>query len=59
MTDIHCMYATNKLLAAQFSQLQGLQSTLLSQTSFTSIKESGGYIAEGMLMGVLILGVLQ
>ena len=46
LCDRH-MHAANKLLAAQFPHLQGLQSTLLSQTSFTSIQESGGYMSEG------------
>ena len=38
LCDRH-MHAANKLLAAQFPHLQGLQSTLLSQTSFTSIQD--------------------
>ena len=50
-------HAANKLLAAQFPHLQGLQSTLLSQTSFTSIQESGGYISEGKCFIVLICAV--
>lgn len=41
------MFAANKLLQAQFPHLQGLQSTLLSQTSFTPIDKSGGFIPEG------------
>ena len=35
------MHAANKLLAAQSPHLQGLQSTLLSQSSFASLQESG------------------
>ena len=47
LCDRH-MYAAQKLLAAQFPHLQGLQSTLLSQTSFTSLQESaGGFMPEG------------
>lgn len=56
LCDRH-MHAANKLLAAQFPHLQGLQSTLLSQTSFTSIQESGGYISEGKCFIVLICAV--
>ena len=41
------MHAANKLFAVRFPHLQGLQSTLLPQTSFTSIQESGGYVSEG------------
>ena len=49
LCDRH-MNAANKLLAVQFPHLQGLQSTLLSQTSFTSIQESGGYMSEGKVL---------
>ena len=49
LCDRH-MHAANKLLAVQFPHLQGLQSTLLSQTSFTSIQESGGYMSEGKVL---------
>ena len=44
LLDDKIMNAVNKLLIAQFPQLQGLQSTLLSQTS-----EGAGYIAEGTI----------
>ncbi len=46
LCDRH-MYAANQLLAVQFPGAQGLQSTLLSQTSFTSIQLSGGIIHDG------------
>ena len=48
LSDRH-MYAVHKMLAAQFPQLQGLQSTLLPQTcGFSPILEHGGFIAAGM-----------
>ncbi len=52
------MFAANKLLAIQFPHLQGLKSTLLSQTSFTPIEESGGYITNGecIVTTMLLLG---
>ena len=43
------MNAVNKLLIVQFPHLQGLQSTLLSQTSLQPIQEGSGYIAEGTI----------
>ncbi len=46
LSDRH-MYAAHKLLASQFPSLQGLQSTLLSQTSFQPVSECGGYTPEG------------
>ena len=41
------MHAANKLLAVQFPHLQDLQTTLLSQTSFSPIQESGGFLPDG------------
>lgn len=45
LSDRH-MHAANKPIAAQFPHIQSLQSTLLSQTSFTPIEESGGFLPE-------------
>ena len=47
LTDRH-MTAANLLLSKQFPHLQGLQNTILSQTQFSPIQESGGFIAEGI-----------
>ena len=47
LTDRH-MTAVNLLLSKQFPHLQGLQNTILSQTQFSPIQESGRFIAEGI-----------
>ena len=40
------MDAASKLLSFQFPHLHGLKSTLLSQSSFAAILETGDFIAE-------------
>ena len=48
LTDQH-MYAVNKLLSQQYPHLQGLHSTLLTQSSsgFPPIEMGGGFVADG------------
>ena len=47
LSDQH-MYAAHKILAEQFPELEGLQSTLLPQTgSFTPVSQCGGFLPKG------------
>ena len=41
------MHAVNKMLQTQFPDMQGLQSTLKSQTEFDPVVVSGGYLPRG------------
>ena len=41
------MHAVNQLLQTQFPDIQGLQSTLKSQTEFDSVVVAGGYLPRG------------
>ena len=46
LTDRH-MHTVNKMLQTQFPDMQGLQSTLKSQTEFDPVVVSGGYLPRG------------
>ena len=46
LNDRH-MHAVNKMLQTQFPDIQGLQSTLKSQTEFDSVVVAGGYLPTG------------
>ena len=46
LNDRH-MHAVNQLLQTQFPDIQGLQSTLKSQTEFDSVVVAGGYLPRG------------
>ena len=55
LSDRH-MYAVNILMKEQFPDLDGLHSTLLSQSSgFPEINISGGYMHEGMVLYSIIM----
>ena len=41
------MHAVNKMLQTQFPDIQGLQSTLKSQTEFDPVIVAGGYLPRG------------
>ena len=43
LNDRH-MHAVNKMLQTQFPDIQGLQSTLKSQTEFDLVVVAGGYL---------------
>ncbi len=53
------MYAVSKLLAPQFTSLQGIQSTLLSQgNGFRPVLQSGGFFPEGWYYMLTIKNIL-
>ena len=53
LTD-RAMEADAKLLSKQFTQFQGLQTTLVSHTSFKPIEENGSFVAEGKRIPISI-----